>query len=105
MAGGHHIVDAVAIVSLPAALAAAVARAGVDTTLPARLLEDALCSAIAERRGDRGDWGVGDDGLWHVELLWPVRETFGGVTLAQALGWCLVAMMGWTGEIGAGTFA
>jgi hypothetical protein len=43
--------------------------------------------------------------LWHVELLWPVRETFGGATLAQALGWCLVGMMGWTGEIGAGAFA
>jgi hypothetical protein len=92
-------------VSLPADLAAAVARAGVDPTLPERLLEDALCAAITERRGYRGDWWVGDDGLWHVELLWPVRETFGGTTLAQALGWCLVGMMGWAGEVGAEAFA
>jgi hypothetical protein len=52
-------------------LAAAVARAGVNPTLPERQLEDALCAAIANRRGYRGDWWVGDDGLWHVELLAP----------------------------------
>ena len=49
--------------SLPPDLAAAVARAGVDPTLPERLLEDALCAAIADRRGYRGDWWVGDAGL------------------------------------------
>jgi len=43
--------------------------------------------------------------LWHVELLWPVRETFGGARLAQALGWCLVGMLGWAGEAGAAMFA
>ena len=64
-----------------------------------------MCAAIAERRGYRGDWWVGDDGLWHVEVLSPVRETFGGATLAQALGWCLVGMMGWSGEIGVAAFA
>jgi len=64
-------------------------------------LEDALCLAIAERRGYRGDWWIGDDGLWHVELLRPVREAFRGATLAQALGWCLVAVMGTTGDRGA----
>jgi hypothetical protein len=30
---------------------------------------DALCAAIAEPRGYRGDWWVGDDGLCHAELL------------------------------------
>ena len=91
--------------SLPPDLAAAVARAGVDSTLPERLLEDALCAAVTERRGYRGDWWVGDDGPWHVELLWPVREAFGGATLAQALGWCLVALMGRAGEFGMEAFA
>jgi hypothetical protein len=90
---------------LPTDLAAAISRAGVDPTLPERRLEDALCAAIADRRGDRGAWWAGDDGLWYVELLSPVRETFGGATLAQALGWCLVGMMGWAGEIGAGACA
>jgi hypothetical protein len=74
-------------VSLPAALAAAAARLGVD------------------RRGYRGEWWGGDDGLWHVELLSPVRDEFGGATLAQALGWCPVGVMGWCGEFGPGTFA
>jgi hypothetical protein len=69
-------------------LAAAVARAGVDPTLPERLVEDALCAAITERRGYREDWWVGDDGLWHVELPWPVREAIACPTLMLALGWC-----------------
>ena len=73
--------------------------------MPERVLADALCRAIAERRGYRGGWWVDDDGLWHVELLWPVRETFGGTTLAQALGWCLVGTMSWSGEIGVMAFA
>jgi hypothetical protein len=77
----------------------AVARAGGDPTLPERELQDALCAAIADRRGDRGDWWVGDDGLWHVELLAPTTNMFGGRTLAEALAWCLVGVMGWMGEI------
>jgi hypothetical protein len=66
--------------SLPADLAAAIARAGVNPTLPERHLEDALCAEIADRRGYRGDWWVGDDGLWHVELLALVRDECGGAT-------------------------
>jgi hypothetical protein len=89
----------------PADLAAAVARVGVDPTLPERQLEDALRSAIADRRGYLDCWYVDDTSLWKVELLSPVRETFGGRTLAQALGQCLVAAMGWPGEIGVGAFA
>jgi hypothetical protein len=80
-------------------------RAGIHPTLPARQLEDALRSAIAARGGYLGDWWVGADSLWHVELLSPVREAFGGRTLAQALGWCVVGVMGWRGEIGVGAFA
>jgi hypothetical protein len=64
-----------------------------------------LCAAITDRRGYRGTWWVGDDGLWQVELLSPEQDEFGGATLAQALGWCLVGVMGWTGEIGVGAFA
>ena len=37
-----------------------------------------------------------------VELRAPVRETFGGMTLAQALAWCLVAMMACSVELGLG---
>jgi len=85
---------------LPCDLAAAIARAGVDPSLPNRALEDAIQSAIASRRGYRDTWWVGEDSLWHVELLWPERETFAGETLAEALAWCLVWMMGWTGELG-----
>jgi hypothetical protein len=46
-------------VSLPADLAAAVARAGVNPTLP-------------DRRGYRGDWWAGNEGRWHVEVVSPV---------------------------------
>lgn len=90
---------------LPLDLAATIARAGVDPSLPERTLEDALQSAIASRRGYRGEWWVGEDSLWHVELLWPERETFGGKTLAEALAWCLVWMLQWSGEIGIEGFA
>jgi hypothetical protein len=48
---------------------------------------------------------IADDWLWHVELLLPFRDEFGGTTLAHALGWCLVGLMGWAGEIGVGAFA
>ena len=66
-------------------------RVGIERTFAKRHLAASLSAAIGDRRGYRGDWWVGDDGLWHVELLSPFRETFGGATLAQALGWCLVA--------------
>jgi hypothetical protein len=77
------------------------ARAGVDPTLPERHLEDALRSAIADRRGYIDQWYVDDLSLWRVEVLSPHRETFGGRTLPQALAWALVWMLGTTGELGA----
>jgi hypothetical protein len=54
----------------------------VDPTLSERHLEDAQRPAIADRRGYLGDWGVGEDSLWHVELLGPDREAFSGRKLA-----------------------
>jgi hypothetical protein len=82
---------------LPPDLAAAVARAGVDPTLPERRLEDVLCEAIADRRGYLDYWYVDDRSSWRVEVLAPNRETFGGRTLAVALAWCLVWLIGTTG--------
>jgi hypothetical protein len=55
-------------------LAAAVARAGVDPTLPERLLEDALCVAIADRRGCPGDWWHDPGSLLRVKPLVPDRQ-------------------------------
>jgi hypothetical protein len=86
--------------TLPNDLRVVIAGAGIDPTLPERELEDALRRAIAERRGYLDCWYVDDKSLWRVELLYPDRETFGGRTLAQALAWCLVWLMGSTGEIG-----
>jgi hypothetical protein len=42
--------------------------------------------------------------LFWVDLLAPERETFRARTLAEALGWCLVWVMGTTGEIGVNGF-
>jgi hypothetical protein len=81
-------------------LASTIVRAGVDPTLPQRELEEALRCAIAERQGYLDCWYVDDKSVWRVELLYPDRETFGGRTLAQALAWCLVWLMGSTGEVG-----
>jgi hypothetical protein len=86
--------------ALPADLSAAVARAGVDPTLPGRRLEGALRSAIADRGGYLDQWYVDDTSLWRVELLRPDRETFRARTLAEALGWCLLWVMATRGEIG-----
>ncbi len=87
--------------SLPADLAAAVARAGVDPTAKPRFLQDALRSAIADRRGDL-EWDV-DHAGWVVELLAPDRERFHGRTLDEALAWCLVWLM--ADELGVGGYA
>ena len=76
---------------LPADLAAAVARAGVDPTLPPRALQDALKGAIADR-GGYAAWDV-DHAGWVVGLLRPEREAFRGPTLEAALAWCLVWLM------------
>jgi hypothetical protein len=36
---------------------------------PERLLEDAVCAAKTAQRGERGDWWVGEEGPWRVEVL------------------------------------
>jgi hypothetical protein len=84
--------------ALPAGLAAAVARAGVNPTAEPRQLQDALKAAIADRRGSV-EWDV-DRAGWIVELLRPERETFRGGTLEEALTWCLVwPMAGAPGDL------
>jgi hypothetical protein len=60
----------------------------------------AICRGCRVRHPERGD-----DGPWHVPWLWSARESFGGATPAQALGWWLVGMMGWTGETGVDALA
>jgi hypothetical protein len=80
-------------------LAATIARAGVDPSLPERQLEDAIRDAITERRGYLGGWHYNHAG-WFVRQLHPDDEEFRGVTLATALGWCLVYLMDEVGEIG-----
>ncbi len=86
---------------LPADLAAAVARAGVDPTAEPRALHAALRGAIADRRG-YVEWDV-DHAGWRVDLLSPERESFHGGTLEEALAWCLVWLM--FDELGVGAFA
>ncbi len=76
---------------LPADLAAAGARVGVDPTAEPRALQDALKAAIADRRG-YVDCDV-DHAGWVVDLLSPDRERFHGRTLEEALAWCLVWLM------------
>lgn len=61
---------------LPADLAAAVARAGVDPTAAPRARQDALKAAIADRGGYVA-WDVDAIG-WRVDLLRPDREAFHG---------------------------
>ena len=76
---------------LPADLAAAVARAGVDPTPDRHAVEDALRRAIADR-GGYVDWDDDDRG-WVVYLLAPEREAFRGKTVPEALAWCLGWLM------------
>ena len=80
--------------------ACAVAQAGVDPPLEGRALPDALRRVIATRRGDC-DWTV-DHAGWVVMLLSPEEQTFSGMTLEEALAWCLVWLM--APEIGVGPF-
>ena len=89
---------------LPVDLAGTVAQAGVDVTPPERQHEDAIRDAIGERRGYIDGWDYSIKG-WCVTLLFPDREEFYGTHLAIALGWCLVWMMGSTGEMGVEGFA
>jgi len=85
-------------------LAGAIARAGVDVTLPERQLKDAIRDAIGERRSyiDGLDFSIKG---WCVTLLYPEREEFSGTHLSIARGWCLVWMMGTNGELGITEFA
>ena len=86
--------------AVPADLAAAVARAGVDPTAESRALQDALKAAIADRRG-YVVWDVDEIG-WRVDLLRPDRESFHGGSLEEAVAWCLVWLMNeewWVGRV------
>jgi hypothetical protein len=76
------------------------AQAGVDPTLTGRALQNALRSAIATRRGSC-DWTV-DHAGWVVILLSPEEQTFDGMTLEEALAWCLVWLM--APQLGIGPF-
>lgn len=81
-------------------LGAAIAQAGVDPTLEGRALQDAIRSAIADRRGYLS-WDV-DHAGWVAMLHHPEEQTFHGRTLEEALAWCLVWLM--APEIGIGQF-
>lgn len=73
-----------AAVTLPADLACAVARAGVDSTAEPKPLGAAIGRAIADRGGSLC-FDVDAVG-WRVDLLAPQAETFRGRTLAEELG-------------------
>ena len=85
---------------LAADLAGAIAKAGVDPTLEGRELQDALLSAIADRRGYLS-WDV-DHAGWVVALHHPEEQTFYGRTLEESLAWCLVWLM--APELGIGQY-
>ena len=79
-------------------LAGVVARAGVDSTLESRALQDVLRRAIASRRG-YCSWDV-DHAGWVVTLHSPEEQDFSGKTLEEGVAWCLVWVM--APEIGVG---
>ncbi|MFT4038131.1 MAG: hypothetical protein QM692_08140 [Thermomicrobiales bacterium] len=81
-------------------LAGAIAQAGLDPTSEGRALQDALLTAIADRRG-YCSWDV-DHAGWLVFLHFPEAQTFHGRTLEEALAWCLVYLM--APELGVGPF-
>jgi phage terminase large subunit-like protein len=85
---------------LAADRAATIAQTGVDPTLEGLDLQDAILSAIADRRGYLS-WDV-DHADWLVFLHHPEEETFHGRTLEEALAWCLVWLM--APEIGIGQY-
>lgn len=101
---GRHYSGQVVTDFLPRDLAAAVVLAGVDAVQTQRQLEDAIRNAITDRRGYLDRWRF-DHAGWHVTQLYPVREEFRGLTLATALGWCLVLLMSESGDIGVQGFA
>jgi hypothetical protein len=73
---------------------------GGDPTLEGRTVQDALISAIADRRG-YVDWTVNHAG-WVITLMYPEEQTFYGWTLSEGLAWCLVWSM--FPELGIGPF-
>ena len=72
-------------------LAGAVAQAGVDPTLEAHDLQDAIRRAIATRRGSCS-WTVNHAG-WVVTHHSPEDWDFSGTTLEDGLAWCPVWLM------------
>jgi hypothetical protein len=80
-------------------LAAAVAQAGIDSTLEGCALQDALRRAIATRCGNCS-WTV--DHASVVMLHSPEEQDFYGTTLEEGLAWCLVWLM--APELGIGPF-
>jgi hypothetical protein len=89
---------------LPVDLALTLARGGLDLGLAEDDLCHALHTAIGERRGYIDGLTLGETG-WTVTLLFPEKTTFDGRTAELALAWCLVYLMGETGELGIGGFA
>jgi len=77
--------------SMPSDLAATLARVGIDVTLEDRALQDAILTAIADRRGYI-TWDV-DHARWCVDLHLPEQEQFHGLTLEFALAWCPVWLL------------
>jgi hypothetical protein len=77
-----------AITTLAPDLAATIAQAGVDPTLEGCALQDAIRSAIANRRGYLS-WDV-DHAGWLVFLHHPEEQTFHGRTLEEGWpgAWC-----------------
>ena len=69
-----------------AELAGTIAKVGIDPTLKERALQDALISAIADRRGDV-DWTV-DDAGWIVRPIFQEERTFCGRILSEGLACC-----------------
>ncbi len=86
---------------LPADLAAAIARAGVNPTAEPCTLQDALKAAIADCRGYVA-WDVDELGS-RADPLRSDRESFRGGALEEALAWCLVRLM--ADEWGVGAYA
>jgi hypothetical protein len=79
-------------------LADSSAQAGVDPMLAGRELQDALLSAVGDRRGYLSQ--DVDHAGWPVFLHHPEEQTLYGRTLEAALAWCLVWLM--AREIGIG---
>lgn len=89
--------------AIPTDLALTLAGIGIPINAGDEQLESAIRQAIAERRGYFDGPEITDSG-YRVELLFPERQTFEGRTPALALAWCLVYLLGSTGEVGAAGF-